>query len=403
MPLRVVACAVVALTVALCTAAGAVAAPLDKRAVPDSPAEFTSGPATRATAQAAGAWGWSASARAWTQSSGTLAAALVRRGPTAAITRGQFVAALVRVEAIRAENYGAPRTLAESTTGAKLRDAAPSSVGARAIALGWLLPVKGSFAARTPITSNDAALAMTGVLGLRGSTTELAGRLKTEVPGAGGVYLYGAAQALVRTVGLRYNVLDPYDALELGPTEGVNVGHGAYMLQKAATSLDSWRINDAQRLASTFDLPDLGANQLTVLRTGVRQLGQPYVWAGETEGRQSEGHGGFDCSGFTIRIVNQSGVASDQLAVIGERTTYTQSAIPQTRRVTRAKLQPGDAIFFGDRGPLSTPTQNYHAGVYMGNGWFIHSSGGNGGVAINQLEGYWGEHFAWGRRALKVA
>jgi len=175
------------------------------------------------------------------------------------------------------------------------------------------------------------------------------------------------------------------------------------MLQKAATSLDSWRINDAQRLASTFDLPDLGANQLTVLRTGVRQLGQPYVWAGETEGRQSEGHGGFDCSGFTIRIVNQSGVASDQLAVIGERTTYTQSAIPQTRRVTRAKLQPGDAIFFGDRGPLSTPTQNYHAGVYMGNGWFIHSSGGNGGVAINQLEGYWGEHFAWGRRALKVA
>jgi cell wall-associated NlpC family hydrolase len=60
-------------------------------------------------------------------------------------------------------------------------------------------------------------------------------------------------------------------------------------------------------------------------------------------------------------------------------------------------------MFFGDRGPSSSPSQNFHAGVYMGNGWFIHSSGGNGGVAINALDGWWGEHFSWGRRALRTA
>ncbi|MCW2927008.1 MAG: NlpC/P60 family protein, partial [Thermoleophilia bacterium] len=193
------------------------------------------------------------------------------------------------------------------------------------------------------------------------------------------------------------------DELELGPNEAVNVAHGAYMLHVAATQLQSWKLGEAQRLASSFDLPDLGPNQARILRTAVTQLGQPYVWAGETEGRQAEGHGGFDCSGFTIRVVNGSGVPAAAISVIGDRTSMAQSAIPRARRITRANLQPGDAMFFGDRGPSSTPAQNFHAGVYMGNGWFIHSSGGNGGVAINQLDGsWWGDRFSWGRRALRA-
>ena len=213
-----------------------------------------------------------------------------------------------------------------------------------------------------------------------------------------GATTYLASQALVRTLGLRYNVLDPYDANELGPNETVNVAHASYMLQVAGSSLRSWKLDDARRLAATFDLPDLGPNQANVLATGVRLLGQPYVWAGETEGTQAEGHGGFDCSGFTIRILNGSGVAPTAITPIGERTTYTQSAVGA--RITRDALQPADAVFFGERGAASAPGQNYHAGVYMGNGWFIHSSGGNGGVAIDSLDGWWKTQFSWGRRAL---
>ena len=155
------------------------------------------------------------------------------------------------------------------------------------------------------------------------------------------------------------------------------------------------------RLAATFDLPALGANQLRILRTAVTQLGQPYVWAGETEGSQSEGHGGFDCSGFTIRSVNQSGVPAGDILTINERTSYAQSDIPAARRIGRAQLQPGDAMFFAPSSGATRPADNYHAGVYMGNGWFIHSSGGNAGVAISTLDGWWGSSFTWGRRALK--
>ncbi|MFA5889988.1 MAG: NlpC/P60 family protein [Actinomycetota bacterium] len=31
-----------------------------------------------------------------------------------------------------------------------------------------------------------------------------------------------------------------------------------------------------------------------------------------------------------------------------------------------------------------------HAGIYLGNGWFIHSSGSRAGVSIDQLaDGFW--------------
>jgi cell wall-associated NlpC family hydrolase len=37
-------------------------------------------------------------------------------------------------------------------------------------------------------------------------------------------------------------------------------------------------------------------------------------------------------------------------------------------------------------------------GIYLGNGWFIHSSGY--GVAVAQLSGWYSTRFAWGRRPL---
>lgn len=403
---RAVVATIVATGFVLFAGGVAAAAP---RAVPGSasPAEFVSqAPITgsgtarvKTASRSTAGWSWSSSARSWAARTGTLSAPLVAKGPATPLTRGQFLAALVRVEALRARQYGTTPQLANRSRPAPARiDAPAGSIGARAIALRWLAPIGGKAALTRPITSNEAALAVAGMLGLRGDVQTFAVKLRTEVPGVSGATTYLAAQALVRTLGLRYNVLDPYDELELGPNDTINVAHASYMLQVSATSLRSWKLDEARRLATTFDLPQLGPNQATVLATGVRLLGQPYVWAGETEGAQAEGHGGFDCSGFTIRIINSSGVAPSALAPINERTTYTQSAVGP--RIGRDALQPADAIFFGDRGPSSAPGANYHAGVYMGNGWFIHSSGGNGGVAIDTLDGWWKSQFSWGRRAL---
>jgi cell wall-associated NlpC family hydrolase len=75
--------------------------------------------------------------------------------------------------------------------------------------------------------------------------------------------------------------------------------------------------------------------------------------------------------------------------------------VPRSERIPAAKLEPADVIFFGDRGPRSQPSQVGHMGIYLGNGWFIHSSGY--GVAVARLDGWYAREFAWGRRPLAEA
>jgi cell wall-associated NlpC family hydrolase len=72
-----------------------------------------------------------------------------------------------------------------------------------------------------------------------------------------------------------------------------------------------------------------------------------------------------------------------------------------TRRIRRANLKPGDLVFFGDRGPSSRPSQVTHMGIYVGKGWFVHSSGQ--GTTLTTLTGWYADRFAWGRRPLREA
>jgi len=57
--------------------------------------------------------------------------------------------------------------------------------------------------------------------------------------------------------------------------------------------------------------------------------------------------------------------------------------------------------FFGAAGSHSTGGQIIHTGIYVGDGWFIHSSGE--GVALASLTGWYRTEFAWGRRPLREA
>ena len=74
-------------------------------------------------------------------------------------------------------------------------------------------------------------------------------------------------------------------------------------------------------------------------------------------------------------------------------------------RITRSQLKSGDLIFFGPKGPSSTVGSIYHAALYLGRGWFIHSTGSSDGVTLASLNNssYWKAAFAWGRRVLKPA
>ena len=74
-------------------------------------------------------------------------------------------------------------------------------------------------------------------------------------------------------------------------------------------------------------------------------------------------------------------------------------------RIARSSLKAGDLMFFGPNGPESAVRSIYHAALYLGSGWFIHSTGSSDGVTLARLDvsQYWRSNFAWGRRLLTKA
>ena len=134
----------------------------------------------------------------------------------------------------------------------------------------------------------------------------------------------------------------------------------------------------------------------------------PYIWGGENDGPETafgvSSRGGYDCSGFVWRVYKLQAYADegDLASTLRGRTTFEMSGeVPRAERIGFAKLEPADVIFFGDRGPRSQPSQVGHMGIYLGNGWFIHSSGY--GVALATLDGWYKREFAWARRPLAEA
>jgi cell wall-associated NlpC family hydrolase len=95
-----------------------------------------------------------------------------------------------------------------------------------------------------------------------------------------------------------------------------------------------------------------------------RYLGVRYRWGG-TSPR------GFDCSGFMQYVFARVGVALP-------RTTFDMFAAGAP--VPTAELQAGDLVFFQTVSPGPS-----HAGIYLGDGRFIHSSSGYRGVTITAM------------------
>ncbi|TML01928.1 MAG: NlpC/P60 family protein [Actinobacteria bacterium] len=214
-------------------------------------------------------------------------------------------------------------------------------------------------------------------------------------------------EAVARLLGLRTNHPAALDSLELSPSEPATHAEAAYSAARVL-QFGEWDVPDTEELAPTFVLPLLTPWQQRVLNTAVKFIGYPYVWGGESETTISpygpQAHGGFDCSGFVWRVykLQQYANASTLADVLRGRTTYAMSGeVGAAKRIALAKLQPADVIFFGAAGSKSKPAQVNHMGIYLGNGWFIHSSGF--GVAIAPLTGWYAQRFAWGRRPLAEA
>ena len=75
--------------------------------------------------------------------------------------------------------------------------------------------------------------------------------------------------------------------------------------------------------------------------------------------------------------------------------------VPRTARIGRAALLPGDVVFFGSRGTRSRPAEVDHMGIYVGNGWIVHSS--RFGTTLTPMTTWYETRFAWGRSPLVEA
>jgi cell wall-associated NlpC family hydrolase len=218
-------------------------------------------------------------------------------------------------------------------------------------------------------------------------------------------------ETVARLLGLRFNHPQGSDDLERSPKQPASRAEAAYSLAKLRL-LDPARVAAIQQLATTFTLPALTDLQRGVLARAVRLVGYPYVFAGMSEKTQklwsatAPGNtvtlpGGFDCSGFVWRVYKLEPFrdAPALAAVLRGRTTYAMSGeVPRAARIATSAIEAGDVLFFGSRGPSSKPSEIGHMGIYVGNGWFVHSS--SGGVTLQPLQGWYATTLAWARRPL---
>jgi cell wall-associated NlpC family hydrolase len=255
-----------------------------------------------------------------------------------------------------------------------------------------------------PLTMQDLDARLVAALGLTPEARVFAAGAK-----AAGLALPSrfGTEVVARLLGLRKNHPAKDDLLERLPIEPASRAEAAYSLAQIVR----FRGHEIERLRSAsaaFQLPTLTDWQRRILTTAVKLVGYPYVWGGTSDSPQAYGGkavpGGFDCSGFVWRVYKlqaypSSGVLS---ATLKGRTTYAMSGeVPKAKRIAATALQPADLVFFGAKGPRSKPAEVDHMGIYVGNGWFVHSS--RYGVALELLSGWYEERFAWGRRPLAEA
>ena len=98
---------------------------------------------------------------------------------------------------------------------------------------------------------------------------------------------------------------------------------------------------------------------------------------------------GMDCSGLVCRMYEN--VARIQLP----RTSYDQSRIGVA--VLQNQLRPGDLVFF----QTSARNEINHAGIYLGQGRFVHSSTSHGVIYSMLNEQYYVQTYRGARRVLR--
>jgi cell wall-associated NlpC family hydrolase len=214
-------------------------------------------------------------------------------------------------------------------------------------------------------------------------------------------------EVVARLLGLRYNHPAAEDGLELMWSDPATRAEAAYSAAQILR-LRGWEIGWIEAEAAALVLPTLSEWQSRILTHAFGLVGYPYVWGGTSTTRQApsgvDAPGGFDCSGFIWQVYKLRRYRGGEgLAAVLRGRTAAQMAgeAGRDKRISFAKLQPGDLLFFAAGGARAKAAAVDHAGIYVGAGWMVHSS--RYGTTLAKVDGWYRERFAWGRRPLAEA
>jgi cell wall-associated NlpC family hydrolase len=260
------------------------------------------------------------------------------------------------------------------------------------------------------VTAAEVDSALVRALGYRSEARALS---RTSSPDGWSPPVRGrfGTEVLARELGLRHDRPTSEERFEAAAGDPMTQADAIYAVWKAKVSPSTWAVDELRG----FTLPNYSDLEKKVVGYALSQVGLPYVWAGEWGAPTGSGYpygaqaaGGFDCSGFAWYVL-RSGSSSwkpQGRPYSGWRFDERASrdmAKGARKRLRLRDLRPGDVLFFGSEGRDSEASDVYHAGVYVGRGWMVDSSGSQNGVSLSRVSkgSWWNGQFAWGRRIIR--
>jgi cell wall-associated NlpC family hydrolase len=149
------------------------------------------------------------------------------------------------------------------------------------------------------------------------------------------------------------------------------------LLTLSGCSLFSTRSNEA-KVAQFKQDTSVGTEDISIAAVGL--VGVPYRYGGNNP------KAGFDCSGL-IAYVYQKSANIKLPRTIEEMSTRGKS-------IEGGPPAPGDLVFFN-----TTGAKYSHAGIYVGQGRFVHAPSAGGTVRLEYIaKPYWASRFTEARR-----
>jgi cell wall-associated NlpC family hydrolase len=217
-------------------------------------------------------------------------------------------------------------------------------------------------------------------------------------------------EMVAREMGLRHDRPTNEEAFESSAMEPMLGADIAYAVWRAKVGPNTWGADELD----TFQLDNYKGARARVVRYAFDQVGLPYIWGGEWAEQTPVGypygaqaHGGVDCSGLVWYVLRENASSWQPKKrpyrgwSLADRSSAGMAA-GTNKKIGYKSLKAGDIMTFASGGRQAGASGVYHAGIYLGKGWMIDSSGSQAGVGLSFVGkgSWWRDQFAWGRRVI---